>query len=437
MKAWFSMLAAGAASILCAIAGEPWTLERAVDYALAHNPDARIAQHRITAAQAGLAEAYSAFWPKLQLQSSYSLTDNPMLAFGSILNQRSFSPTLNFNNVPETDDVNVRGIVTAPIYAGGRNIAERNAAISATRAARHEQAALRNTLEFEVVRAFYTISKTRQFIRSVEASVHSHETNLVIARRRLDAGTLLKSDALDFEVRLAQAREDLVAARNANLIAERVLRNLLGLEAMEEFVVADAVPNIDVPSNSSGERPELLALRERREAAVAKVRGAKSGYKPRVSAFGNIDYDYGPKTRGDGRSYAAGVLAQWDLWDGFSTRSKISEAEATLNALGEEERKVKLAIDLEIEEAKLNLVAAGERLSTTEKAVLLAGESLMLTINRFEQGSALPTQVIDAESALLTARVRHAQAQSDRRISIAALRKALAAPQFERNGGAK
>ena len=57
----------------------PWIMHRS------HNPDARIAQQRIAAAQAGLEQADSAFWPKLQVQSSYTRTDNPMMVFGSIL----------------------------------------------------------------------------------------------------------------------------------------------------------------------------------------------------------------------------------------------------------------------------------------------------------------------------------------------------------------
>ena len=55
----------------------------ALDYAVAHNPDARLAQQRINAAQAGLEQADSAFWPQLQVQSSYTRTDNPMMAFGT------------------------------------------------------------------------------------------------------------------------------------------------------------------------------------------------------------------------------------------------------------------------------------------------------------------------------------------------------------------
>ena len=126
---------------LAASAAEVWTLERALDYALAHNPDARIAHHRIAAAQAGLEQANSTFWPKLQVRSSYTRTDNPMLAFGSILNQRSYSAALNFNDVPDVDNLNARGIVTVPIYAGGRNVAGRQAAKANTAAAKQESAA--------------------------------------------------------------------------------------------------------------------------------------------------------------------------------------------------------------------------------------------------------------------------------------------------------
>jgi outer membrane protein TolC len=82
---------------------EVWTLEHAIQHALTNSPDARIAQRRIAAARAGVDQANSALWPQIQLQSSYTRTDNPMLAFGNILNQRSFSSSLNFNDVPDVD----------------------------------------------------------------------------------------------------------------------------------------------------------------------------------------------------------------------------------------------------------------------------------------------------------------------------------------------
>jgi outer membrane protein len=431
MKLAMALVAGWLACACTARTADIWTLERSLDYALAHNPDARIAQQRIAAAQAGWEQANSAFWPQLQVQSGYTRTDNPMLAFGSILNQRAYRSSLNFNDVPDVDNLHARGIVTVPLYAGGRNVAGRQSAKANTEAAKQASAAVRNALSFEVSRAFHTVLKTRQFIRATEAAVNAYETNLNIASKRLDGGTLLKSDVLDVEVRLAQAREDVVRARNANALAMSSLRNLLGVEE-GEFTVAETAPAVSVPNAGDvAQRPELLAAQERASAAQAQVRRMKSGYHPRVSAFGSLDYDRGWVTDGDGKSYTAGVLLQWDLWDGFSTRAKTHEANANLESAHEEQRKLRLALDFEVEQARLELKAADERLAVSSKTVEQATESASMTRHRFEQGLALSTQLIDSETALLTVRVRRAEAESDQRIAVAALRKALALPQLD------
>ena len=221
------------------------------------------------------------------------------------------------------DDLNARGLVTVPLYAGGKNTATRKAASANTEAARQDNAAVRNALGFEVSRAFYTVLKTRQFIRAAEAGVNSFEASLAVAKKRLDGGTLLKSGVLDIEVRLAQAREELVRARNANALAVRALRNLLGIES-GEFEVADTAPAGQAPdSGDFSGRPELAAARHRERAAQEQVRAAKGSYLPRVNAFGSLDYDYGWKYDNGGGSYTAGALLQWDLWDGKLTRAKV------------------------------------------------------------------------------------------------------------------
>lgn len=418
----------------CAAAGaaEPWTLDRALEFALTGNPDARLAEQRILAAQAGLEQANAAFWPRLQMQTSYTRTDNPMVAFGSILNQRDFSAGMDFNNVPDVDDYNVKSLLTVPLYTGGKNMAGHRAAKDNVEAARHDSEAIRNLLGYEVARAFHTVLKTRRFIEAAEAAVEAFGKNLAIAKRRADAGTVLKTEVLDFEVRLAQAREELVRARSANALAVRTLRNLLGIEG-GEFAVADSAPGVGAPREGdfSG-RSELAASRHRERAAEENVRGVQAGYLPRVSAFGSADYDYGWRMGHGGGSYTAGVMMQWDLWDGRLTRGKVREAKANLESAREEQRKLRLAIGLEVEQAQLALKTAGERLAVTAHVVKQADESAAITRSRFEQGLALATQLIDAETALVAARVRRAEAEADRQIAVAALRKSLGMPQLDR-----
>jgi outer membrane protein TolC len=184
-------------------------------------------------------------------------------------------------------------------------------------------------------------------------------------------------------------------------------------------------------------RPELAAARLREQAAQEQVRVAKGSYLPRVSAFGSLDYDYGWKYDNGGGSYTAGALVQWDVWDGRLTHAKVREATANLESAREEQRKLRLALDLEVEQARLDLKAANERLGVTEQAVAQAAESARLTRARFEQESALSKDLIDAETALVAARVRRAEAEADRQIAIAAVRKALGLPQLESQGKAQ
>jgi len=66
-----------------------------------------------------------------------------------------------------------------------------------------------------------------------------------------------------------------------------------------------------------------------------------------------------------------------------------------------------------------------------EKTVAQAEESLQITRNRFVEGQALTTQLLASQTALTAARVRRAEAEADRPIAIAALRKALALPRFD------
>ncbi len=409
----------------------PLTLSDAIAELRENNPDIRIAEKRMREADALIQQADSAIWPKVSFQSVYSRTDNPVGVFGSALNQRSFAPTLNFNNVPDADNLLLRGAIVAPLYTGGEISSARTAARETSAAAERSAQAVTERMTFEIARLFHVIARTDGFVEAAEAAVRSFQENISIARKRLDSGKALKTDVLDLEVRLSQAEADRVAARNGAQIARRALANLLG---RSDGVVEIAGPAdmLDVAGDAQPElRAELQAVARYKAAADAGVRNARSGYYPKFSAFVNGDHNRGWKFNGHSESYTAGVMANWNLWDGGLTRGKVAEAKARAESLDEQERRLRLQIDFEVQQARLNATAAAERLKAANKAVTLAEESVGLTRVRFEQGLALSTQLIDSETALTAARVRREQAKADRNIAIATLRHALGLPQIE------
>ena len=86
---------------------------------------------------------------------------------------------------------------------------------------------------------------------------------------------------------------------------------------------------------------------------------------------------------------------------------------------------MKDAIGVEVTQSALVLVQARERIGVAGRAERQAEESRRVTVDRFKQGLALTTDVLDAESALLQARTGRVQALVDFEVAKARLQKAL------------
>lgn len=412
------------------LAAEPWTLERAVSTALQRNPDARVARARIDAAQAMITQAQSAWLPQLMLSGRYTDTNSPMMAFGSILNQRAFNFGLDFNHPGAIDDLNATGTVAYNLYSGGRASAGRTAARAGAEAAAHDLRATQHQLAAEVVKAALNAQKAREAVNALEGGVRAYEAAVAVAQARFNAGQMLKSDLLSLQVQLAQTREALSSARHGAALADRAFQFILGIEPGDEpveFAANDpALAALTAPDTRDfSRRPELVGVQARVRAAEAMVDAARAGRRPNVNAFASYQYDRGWKLDRHGDSWMAGLSLDLSLFDGGQTTGRIRQARAELEQAKEMLRKTSLGLGLEVEQARLAHVDAIERLAVTEQAVAQADESAALTRARFEKQAVLTADVIGAESRLLEARLRRTVAAADERIALVDLRRAL------------
>lgn len=417
---------------------EPWTLDRAVETALKNSPDARIARERSEGAQAVIEQARSAWLPQVSVSGRYLDTNSPMMAFGSILNQRAFNFALDFNHPGRIDDLNATGTVAYNLYSGGRASAGLSAAKSGALAAGQDLRAAQQQLGRDVVKAYLSIRKAREAVGAIEAGVKAYEAAVAAARARFDAGQMLKADLLSLEVQLAQTQENLSSARHGAVLAERAFRFVLGLDASAEAVelAADdpAVAGLAMPDTGDfSNRPELAGLRERIRAAESMVRAARGQRLPTVNAFASYQYDQGWQLDHHGDSWMAGVSVDLNVFDGGQTSGKIRQASAELAQVKEMLRKATLGVGLEVEQARLAHEDAIERLTVSTRAVEQADESATLTRARFEKGAVLIADLIGVEGRLIEARMRRAVAVADERIALAELRCALGLTPFDQS----
>ena len=410
---------------------EAWTLRHAVRFAVKNNPDSRMGKSRIEAAQAAITMERSSFFPRLDLNSRYDQTNNPMYSFGNILNQGAFTDAIDFNDPGRTDSLNMGVRLGYRFFNGGRDLAGLKAAEAQAVSSRMELGAVQAQLAFEVVRTFQLIIQAEELVKAQQASVEAISASLAVAQARYREGVLLKADLLDLEVQQAKAQEGLSQAKHTLELSRGIFLSLLGLD--HGPVVLDPAQGgpQEVPQSvAHDQRYELKSMEALILAAKARLRQARGGHYPSLEGYAGYEAEKGYVTDGSGDSWQAGVKLQFNLSEGGRTGAEIARATALLSEAQERRRKTELAISLEVKQAEFAVLDARERLQVTEQSVAQAQESARINRLRFKEGALLASDLLGVENRLTDALVRRIVAETSQRIAVADLRRALGLPQF-------
>jgi len=425
-----ALLVAGliASAPLTWAAGGP-DLEQCIRTALGKNPEVQAAAYRVDAARAAIEQAVSAFYPQLTLSSTLTHTDNPPQAFFANLNQRKASLQSDFNQPEDTENLRESISVKYRLWDGGqRSLGQEMASLGAG-AQSEARTIIRNELAHQVVRGYYTLLQAREVVKVHEETAQSLEESLRIAGERVKLGSAVKTDVLNLEVKLAQAREDLIRARNGVRLAVAALNTAIG----EDLVVESALPEparetLTPPakpemSETGANRAELRAVRLAVELAERNWRKTQADRLPKLSAFGSLDWD-STVNSDTHQSYFGGLVLEWDAFTGFRQRGAVSEARARLNEASAEEQKARNQIRFDLTQAGLQVADAWERLEVARLSVVSAEEALRITRERYEKGATDVTELLTAQVGLTATRTRNVAAYYDFQIAASNLERA-------------
>ena len=408
-----------------------WDLAGAVEYAVANNPDVQVALERLNGSRAMTEVARSATSPTLSLQAGYSQTDNPMYSFGNILNQGAFDSSINFNDPGRTDDLALAAVLQYKLYDGGKRDNAIALAQSTADAAASQLAAVHQQLAFEVVRSYWHIRQAQEMVEVREAAVKAIQASLKVGKARLEVGDLLREDLLNLELQESREIENRIRAVHDLDLARRVFWNLLGIETQTaRELPSDGPEQLPPTTLDFSSRHELAVAQEHVHGAEAAIDMARSGDSPQIDTFARYQYEYGTVLGESGDSWHAGVQLSYSLYNGHLTEAEIASAQARRTEATALEARLRLALDLEVQQAQISYNQALERLQVTNKMVKVAQESATLSRVRFQEGIILAMDLIDMEMRLTDARARLASARAEKRIAIANLRRATGTGQF-------
>jgi outer membrane protein TolC len=414
----------------------PLTLQDAVARAVAGNPDARIAalteqeaSHRVTQARAG-------YLPRVDAVEGWQRGNLPVFAFGSLLNQRRFTAAdfaLDALNHPDPID-NFRVAVGAEqaVYDGGATRARVRAAQLGVQLAASGRVGVRQALAVAATEAYGAVLQAEASRGAAAAALEAAEADLKRTRDRRDAGVVTDADVLSVEVHRASVEEARLRASLAADIARADLNRVMGEPLDALFALAppamlppDALPPLaTLEEEALAKRPELHQARLMVDLAGAQVSEARAGYLPQVFAQIGWEGNGGQWDRRSG-SWIAGAGVRINVFRGFSDKARVAEATESARRRELERERAATAVRLDVRSAVSRLQTSRAREALARSVVAQATERQRIVRDRYEQGLADVTALLQAAEAVMQAEEQQIRARVDALVDTASLDRVL------------
>ena len=421
--------------LVATAAAQPLTADRAVQLALQNSSQVVLARANVLDARAGTYSAWSGVLPRVtaSLTRTGSLTENEpgVRTFGTFV-----VPT------PERQE----GYSTTPQIGASWSVLNLSALTGLSsargdlRAAELRRTATRQDVALTARRQFYDVVTAIQIANvNTEAARLARDDERRV-RALFEVGSVSRSDLLRAQVRTAQSELDSLTARHAITVQRIALANLLGVQesALGEIdTLLTAEPReyveADLLAEARRSRPDL-------QAADASVRAARSGvtsarfrrlpyvtlsgtaqFKPTASSLTTAgDSTFASRSESE-RDYFASVALNVDLFNGFATEAGNAAARAQLLRAEDARDVLQRNLAGEVHEALLAYREAVERDRVARRALESATETVKLTQQKYNVGSATILELIDAQVELQRARSQQVSALAAIRVAEAAL----------------
>jgi len=409
------------------------TLAEALERARASSASLLALDADVRAAEAGLEAARADRRPGVDVSAGYSRRSSvPELALtlpdGS---HRTIFPDIR-------DWWHGRIEAGYPLYAGGRLAALESAARDEAEASRHDRAAGWIDLELEVTNAYWSLVTARETERVLSEALLAYDAHLTDARNRENVGLAARNEVLAVEVERDRAELNRIRARSTAELAAAELGRLLDLPPGRRVEPADALDPVAVPplevealvGEALDNRPERGTLRARIAAAAARADAERAARRPAVALTGGYDYA-NPNSRilplaaGWDDTWDVGLAVRFEVFDGGHARAAVARSLARTEGLRQRLADLDRRIRLEVTSRTLDVRNAEASLPVADRGVESARENLRVTRDRYREGVAPSSDLLDAELALQRAQLDRTETLASLRIALAGLDRAV------------
>lgn len=374
------------------------------------NTSLMISKQEFNQARADYRQTNAVLLPSISVSHTAIATTNPLMAFGSklnqeILTQNDFNPAL-LNDPSQIENYATKIEIQQPLI-NMDGMFQRKAAKTKMQAMQLQTERTSDYLEFEVDKAYMQLQLAYKAVEVLEKALEAAYANKKLADNSFTQGYLQRSDVLAVEVRVTEVQNQLQSAKSNVENASNYLSFLMHESKDVIYKPSDSltVSAFALDNKSiSKERSDIKAMQLASDAYKNMYNADKMAFLPRLNAFGSYELYDDQIFQGDANGYLIGAQLSWNVLEGTKRFGKAQKSKA-------EFEKSKLELDqyvsqsnLEFNKAKRQLVDSENKLKLTELALQQSDEALRIRTNRFKEG-------LEKTSDLLTAESQYAQKQ--------------------------
>jgi len=371
--------------------------------------------------------------PSLKLSAGYRRLSevDPFTVTVPGMGSFSISPAI-FNNY------SAQLTLFQPVFTGFRLAGSSEMTEQLSNATNEEYNKDKIDLIFNIKNSYWGLFKANQFKKVMDEIVDQIKAHVADAKNLEKAGMMTTNDILKLEVQLSNTMYQQVDAENAVKLATVALCNTLGISLDTKIDITSSVnmtsaqfDNLNkLVSDAVSKRAEIKAADSRVKASEAGVTIAKSSWYPQISIMGNYYYSRPnqrimPTRDQFDATWDVGVNLSMNVWDWLTTKHQTDQAETQLSQAVDAMGMIKDGITLEVTQNYLSFSQAKRKINISELTVKQAEENMRITSDKFKNGLALSSDVVDAETSLLTAKVNHTNSIVDYELAKAKLDKSI------------
>jgi outer membrane protein TolC len=289
----------------------------------------------------------------------------------------------------------------------------RKAAIDfATKAAEVTQEQIKSN----IYKIYYQIVVGRQQITSIDANIARFDTLLRNTREIFKNGFAEKLDVSKAEVTLTNLRTERLRVDNQLQAGLMGLKLLMGMPANNDLVLTDSLSveelkdNIVESSYSYESRKEFQQIMLAKQLGEFNVKRYRLSKLPTVSLSANYSknaqrnkFDFFNFSEKWFSSSLIGVNVSVPIFEGFAKQARIKKAQLELQQTENNLGNLKLAIDNQVEVARINMRSALASMDYQQRNMALAQEVYEQTKRKYEQGLGSNIEITNAQTELRVA----------------------------------